>query len=253
MESLHGLDEVTKRIARRHNIDINKIDFQQVRRNRDKREQEKAIQFTKESININRKRMFNSSLVSDFSDLKSDFADFKVNTQEQAKELAQAKNIANRIYKGDKGNFLFTGKPGLGKTMLAVSILSGLNSLDCPLTCYFLSFEMFISMQRQSFGDQYIKQQLIKVEKCAKNCDVLVLDDLGTETAMKSDGNDEARNFTQEMLFKLADYRKNKVNIVTSNNQGKKLQKMYHPKIISRLIAKDPNNVIQFEGKDQRP
>lgn len=251
MDSLHGLDAVSKRIALKHGVDYDGIDFKKVISEREQREHKWAIEFTKKNQQLKRKGIFKSSLVSDWDDLRFNFSDFETNTTEQKNELAKAKNIANKIYQGETGNFLFTGKPGLGKSMLAVSILNGLNSLDTPLSCYFISFAMFVNNNQMSFHDQGLQDDNYRVEQCVKNCDVLVIDDLGSESSLQSKTG-EATNYAQKILFRFADYRKNKVNIITTNNTGRELQKLYDPKIISRLMTKRPENSILFTGKDMR-
>lgn len=248
---MFGLDNVSRRIAKKHGINYSGIDFEKVISERDKREEQRAIEFTKKNIQVKREGIFRSSLVSDFSDLQYNFGDFETNTPSQVNELKQAKDIANRIYTGDTGNFLFTGEPGLGKSMLAVSILNGLNGLDTTLSCYFLSFAMFVNNSQMAFKDEFLKRDNYKVEECVKNCDVLVIDDLGSESSLQSKTS-EASNYAQRILFRFADYRKSKTNIITTNNTGHELQQLYDPKIISRLMTKKAANTIKFSGEDMR-
>ena len=79
---------------------------------------------------------------------------------------------------------------------------------------------------------------------------MLVLDDLGSESVLVN--NSEASNFTQKVLFRIADYRKNKPNIITTNNTSVQLRKMYNEKIVSRLLAKNSDNIVVFDGEDRR-
>ncbi|KRK64337.1 hypothetical protein FC72_GL000505 [Companilactobacillus tucceti DSM 20183] len=221
----------------------------------DERRKQDEINITKRYKAQEKYRMFNSSLVSDIDDLKSVFDDFDTDTPEQEQELLQARNIANEIYKGNTSNYLFTGKAGRGKTMLAVSILNGLKSLDTDITCLFVSAEMLINLERQAVTDKFNieKHDVYRIEKCIQKCDVLVLDDLGSETSFAS-GKDiqPATRFTQEVLFRIADYRKNKANIITTNNTGEELLRMYNGKIASRLLTKKRENAIVFDGQDMR-
>ncbi|WP_125769515.1 ATP-binding protein [Companilactobacillus furfuricola] len=221
----------------------------------DERRKQDEINITKRYKSQEKYRMFNSSLVSDIDDLKSVFDDFDTDTPEQEQELLQARNIANEIYKGNTSNYLFTGKTGRGKTMLAVSILNGLKSLETDISCLFVSVEMLINIERQAVTDKYNieKNDVYRIEKCIQKCDVLVLDYLGSETSFVTGADIQpATRFTQEVLFRIADYRKNKANIITTNNTGSELQRMYNGKIISRLLTKKPENVIVFGGKDRR-
>lgn len=250
MEPLN-LDGPMRRIAAKHGIDINKIDIDQVLKQRDQREELEAIKFTNMNNRIKRMRLFNSSLISDAEDLHQFFSDFEISDDEQSIEFNKATDIANRIMSGEVGNYTFAGKAGSGKTMLAVSILNQIMNSKTNLSCYFVSFSMLLNMTLVGIKDFSMKQKAWDVEDCIKACDVLVLDDLGSESAMKS-VTDEASNYTQSLLFRLADYRKSKVNIVTTNNSSKELQSIYNPKIYSRLIAKKSNNAIRFDSKDMR-
>lgn len=250
MEHLN-LDGPMRRIASKHGINLAKIDMDDVLKNRDEREKTESIRFTRMNNRIKRKRIFDSSLISDVEDLNQTFSDFEVNDEKQSVELNKSKDISKRIAQGEVGNFTFSGNAGSGKTMLAVSILNNIMNTNDTLTCYFVSFPMLVNEVLGGINDYEMKLDSLKAEKCIKNCDVLVLDDLGSETAMKSDVR-EASDHTQSLLFRLADYRKNKVNIVTTNNTSKELQNIYNNKIYSRLIAKKARNAIKFDSKDMR-
>lgn len=250
MEPLN-LDGPMRRIAAKHGIDLTKLNINQVLENRDQREEQESIKFTKMNNRIKRRRLYDSSLISDCDDLEQTFMDFKVIDDIQSVELSKAKNIASRIINGEIGNFTFSGRAGSGKTMLAISILNKILENDDSLSCYFVSFSMLLNMTLDGMKDSGMKQESWGVENCIKHCDVLVLDDLGSETAMKAETR-EATDYTQSLLFRLADYRKNKTNIVTTNNSSKELQSIYNPKIYSRLIAKKADNAIRFDSRDMR-
>ena len=259
-------DSTIKMIARKHNIDLSKIDTSRPDLSTEQKQKawdriwgEKKNKefevFERKFQENNRKRLFNSALISDIDDLKQTFNDFKVINNKQKVELLGAKKIAYRIINGEVGNFTFSGNAGSGKTMLAISILNQVMLSNKSLSCYFASFAMMAQMGKDSINDEGIKRDLIRTEKCIKACDILVLDDLGSESAFKSNnqyGDNEASNYTQKILFRIADYRKSKVNIVTTNNSSKELQEIYNPKIYSRLIAKKLGNAIRFDSEDMR-
>lgn len=254
MESFKdSMEEVMRFVQKKHGtIDINP---DEVLATRDAREHERSIEFTKKLIHQDRKRMFNSSLISDWDDLKQSFSHFKVTDQYQDIELSKAKNIADRIISGETGNYTFSGSAGAGKTMLAVSILNYINAQDVNLKCLFVSMSMLMDLETASFsgadgGDTR------KLEKCIKNCDILVLDDLGSESTLQvQEGNrgiPQSKDYVQRALFRICDYRKSKTNIVTTNNTSVEIQRIYNPKIYSRLIAKKKENVIVFNSRDMR-
>ncbi len=253
MESMgFAIDQMVKQLAKKGiNIDPSNIDD-----DREKLQEQESIRFTKQLHQSERKRIFKSSLVSDPDDLKTVFDDFDTDTPELQRELLQAKKIGKDIYLGSKENYLFSGDPGRGKTMLAVSILNALNSIQsCELSCLFVSVEMFMNLEWTVYknNNSWDKDELYKAEQCIRKCDVLVLDDLGSETTFKTGSAvDQSTKHKQEVLFRIADYRKSKANIITTNNTTNELQSMYHPKIVSRLLTRDPTHFIQFVGKDKR-
>jgi len=246
-----------RQIAHKHGIDLSKMDFKEINSQREERMNQEAIRLTKRNIESKKRRFLEYSLVSDESDLKQNFNDFSVGDSLQQMELDKAKQIAERISNGETGNFTFSGNAGSGKTLLAVSILNYVNTNSYKKLCYFLSFEMYMTMVKASFNDNRLKDDVQIIEMCVRDSDLLVLDDLGSETFMqhidqRKKEPTQASEFTQEALFRFADYRKNKTNIVTTNNSSKELQSIYNSKIYSRLIAKKAENAIRFDSRDMR-
>jgi len=246
-----------RQIARKHGIDINKMDFKKINSEREERMNREAIRLTKRNKISKKRRFLDYSVASDESDIKHTFDDFSVGDELQRAELDKAKQIAERISNGETGNFTFSGNAGSGKTLLAVSILNYVNTNSYNKLCYFLSFEVYMMMVKASFNDSRLKSDVQMIEMCVRDSDLLVLDDLGSETFMqhvddKKKNPTQASEFTQELLYRFADYRKNKTNIVTTNNTSKELQSIYNPKIYSRLIAKKANNAIRFDSRDMR-
>ncbi|AYE37793.1 ATP-binding protein [Companilactobacillus zhachilii] len=251
---MFGFDDYMRKIARKHGIDLNKANIQDAIDHRDERQEQESIKFTKENNKVKRKRMFDSSVVSDPIILSKTFDDFNITDKIQKSEFDKARSIADRILNGEKGNFTFSGTPGAGKTLSAVSILNKIQHSDSSLTCYFASVSMLAQMNKDSIQYPEIKTDFINAERCIKQCDILVLDDLGSETSFQKNIK-EASDYQQAMLFRLADYRaenKNKVNIVTTNNTSKELKRIYNGKIYDRLIASNFDNVIKFTSKDCR-
>jgi DNA replication protein DnaC len=76
------------------------------------------------------------------------------------------------------------------------------------------------------------------IEKYMREVDVLVLDDFGKETQK------EAKEKVAGMLFRLADARKGKATIMTSNDNAVALANKYDNATLSRLIPKNPQHVI---------
>jgi len=71
------------------------------------------------------------------------------------------------------------------------------------------------------------QQRAINIEKCIQHADLVVWDDLGNETSLIRPYIQiklaQASEYKQEVLFTLADSRKDKVDIFTTNNSDKEL------------------------------
>lgn len=225
-------------------------EFVEKRLERKKIEEQKMVD---ELFREEKRRMLAGSLISDSNDLKVHFEDFQTDSMEQLRVLKAGRDIANRIYLGSKDNFVFTGNVGSGKTMLAVAVLNGINE-SCPRkTCLFVSSAMLINLEREALisSSDFIKNKVYRLEKRIQKCDLLVLDDLGSETSLHEDIT-ESSEFIQRTMFRIADYRKNKANIVTTNNNSDEVCEMYNQKIVSRLLTKNLKNVVIFSGEDMR-
>ena len=146
---------------------------------------------------------------------------------------------------------IFYGTPGEGKTHLAMAILNAVNeNANPPQKCLFIDINELISRIYSSFKNTtqlWTKDYAIKKLKSA---DLLVLDDVGSESSMKSDTS-EASNFIQEVLKKVLDGQKRL--IITTNLTSHQLSQVYNPKIVSRMFAHSRGYAIDFSGiKDKR-
>lgn len=223
------------------------LDTSKIQKDRDKREKENSMKFTKEYLSGDRSDIFKSSLIGNKESLKQTFDDFQVMNDKQNKELEQATNIAARIANGEKHKFIFYGKPGTGKTMLAISIL---NKLKSDYSCLFVDIAMFIELTK-NFKDERAKLQVNSLYKAMSNADVLVLDDVGSESSMQRKAT-EASTYNQRILFNIAQSRDDKTTIITTNNSGAELNQIYNKKLISKLMNTDKQNVISFDSEDYR-
>ena len=134
-------------------------------------------------------------------------------------------------------NLLFLGEPGLGKTHLTLAIVSAvLEKGYMPI--YAPADNLFSIIQKEKFEGENkgSYDQML-------NCDLLVIDDLGTEMAT---------SFTKSALYNLINTRllTKKPTIINTNLSLKEIQEIYSPRIVSRLIGNFDTN--KFIGTDIR-
>ena len=134
-------------------------------------------------------------------------------------------------------NLLFLGEPGLGKTHLTLAIVSGVIEKGY-IPIYAPADNLFSIIQREKFDgiNKGSYEQMLE-------CDLLVIDDLGTELA---------NSFTKSALYNLINTRllTKKPTIINTNLTLNEIQEIYSPRIVSRLIGNFDAN--KFLGNDIR-
>ncbi len=134
-------------------------------------------------------------------------------------------------------NLLFLGEPGLGKTHLTLAIVSGVIEKGY-LPVYSPAENLFSTVEKEKFQGEnngaYEQMQ---------SCDLLVIDDLGTEMVTA---------FTKSVLYTLINTRllSKKPTIINTNLSLKEIEDIYSPRITSRLIGN--YNANKFLGNDIR-
>ena len=130
---------------------------------------------------------------------------------------------------------------GTGKTYLASSIVGELNKRKV-LTVFLTSNELnsiFLKMHRQEIDRELVFDILTA-------CDLLVIDDLGTEPLYN--------NVTAEYLLSIISERldKKKHFIITTNLTKSEILNRYSERFLSRISDKKQTAIIPFNGKDLR-
>ena len=136
---------------------------------------------------------------------------------------------------------LLTGATGLGKTFLLHCIENRL--LDrgfSPISV--TAYRLFETMRGCHFSDPEKRQEFDQLVKC----DMLIIDDLGTEPIMQ--------NITREYLFTLLNERMSqRRHTVAATNLGiSELMSIYGERVFSRLFDMMNVSVVQLKGKDLR-
>ncbi len=134
-------------------------------------------------------------------------------------------------------NLLFLGAPGLGKTHLSMAIVAGVIEKGY-LPVYGPAENLFSAIEKEKFHGENIGTY-----EQMQNCDLLVIDDLGTEMVT---------SFTKSVLYNLINTRllSKKPTIINTNLSIKEIEELYSPRITSRLIGNFDANM--FLGNDIR-
>lgn len=143
----------------------------------------------------------------------------------------------------DSVNLLFRGGTGLGKTFLSACIARVVSEKGFSVV-YDTCVSVIDAFETQKFerNTESSAESSSQVRRYL-NCDLLILDDLGTEMTTA---------FTQSALYTLINTRLTggKKTIISTNLSDDELQRRYSPQIVSRL--KGEYMTLQFLGRDIR-
>ncbi len=137
------------------------------------------------------------------------------------------------------GSLLFVGGTGLGKTMLSACIASAVVEKGHSV-CYESASRLFSKLEKNRFSpDDETRAQIRQFE----SCDLLILDDLGTELP----GNFVTAAFYSLLNDRLLD---GKPMIISTNLTMEEIAQRYSPQIASRLRGSFQS--FPFVGEDIR-
>lgn len=201
------------------------------------------------------------SIVTDHTLLDATFGGFDVNCKEQHDNREKVASLVPRILNGEYLNLWLIGDAGKGKSHLAMSLLNALNAEgkrqltaafeqdermdDKGISCLFIGFDEMLRLVRDSFNNkdsQYTESYF--VDWCVR-VDVLVIDDLGAETG-SIHASKQATDFVHRMLYAIANGRRGKTTVITTNLEPDQRYQLYDAKILSRLS----DNMAALRFKD---
>jgi len=139
----------------------------------------------------------------------------------------------------DSGNLLLTGAPGLGKTFLSAAIAREVSDGGFSVV-YDTAVHVFDRFEARKFAredeaDEDVSRIL--------NCDLLILDDLGTEMTTA---------FVQSAFYQIINTRlmEKRATILNTNLSVEEIAKRYSPQVASRIEGE--YKVLLFCGQDIR-
>jgi DNA replication protein DnaC len=158
------------------------------------------------------------------------------------KVVAGCKNFVKHFHK-NHDNLLLLGNTGVGKTFLANCIAKDL--LDHGYTVIYLTaFRLFDILEKHKFGkDEDSSQTASNQFDYILDCDLLIIDDLGTELN---------NAFTNSQLYLIINERllKQKSTIISTNLSLPNINTNYGERIFSRIVSS--YNVQRIIGEDIR-
>ena len=135
-------------------------------------------------------------------------------------------------------NLLLFGRPGLGKTHLSAAIAREVSGKGFSVV-YDTAGHVFERFEVQKFGRDEAERDVERV----LNCDLLILDDLGTELTTA---------FVQSALYQILNSRllEKRSTIVSTNLMPEAIGQRYSPQIASRIEGE--YQLLPFVGEDIR-
>lgn len=141
----------------------------------------------------------------------------------------------------EKGNLLFFGTVGVGKSFLSGCVASELIEKGYSVL-YYSAITLFEILSKETFHNSS-KDNLYNLYDYLYNCDLLIVDDLGTETT---------NSFVSSQLFALINERelRKKSTIISSNLSLEDIRDRYSDRIFSRIC--NSFKILKLTGYDIR-
>ena len=152
-------------------------------------------------------------------------------------------NYARKFGRFSTRNLLLSGAPGLGKTFLSACIARTVSENGFSVV-YDTAGNIFAQFEARKFQRDSVDGLEARDEtRRYLNCDLLILDDLGSELTTQ---------FTQSALYELVNTRLvgERYTVISTNLTMEELSQRYSPQIASRLLGE--YHLLEFFGEDIR-
>lgn len=216
-------------------------------------EKNEAAKMTDEHYNNDSDWLSQKSIYLDKALKYANFDSYITEDKETTRNKEKALEIARSYYKGETFNTILQGRPGAGKSHLAMSILKNVNKFSKPSRkCLFISIDELMRRIKASFNDRESFYTEANMVELLANADLLVIDDLGSETGSIL-SEKVATDYTTQVLYAVFNARTTKSTIITTNLDGEGLVKKYDSRLISRMHIGSEGHIIAFkETTDKR-
>lgn len=191
-----------------------------------------------------------SSTVVDSDIFGKTLENFEAKSEKQRQALKIARQTATDILAGQSAHCMFTGATGTGKSHLAMGILYAvLVGSKYEKKVAFIDFREFLRQTKRGFNDDAARFMIDRVTEEIKKMDVVVIDDLGSESGDAAN-NYQASAWNTDMATSIFAARENKPTIITTNRTGSDLKRIYGDRVVSRITHHVDGRVMLFNGMD---
>lgn len=165
---------------------------------------------------------------------------FGISPREQMEMIYETAVNYARKFSLRSRSLLMNGGTGLGKTFLSACIARQVVSLGYSVV-YDTAIHVFSCLEKQKFGGATEEEN--RMAQRIMECDLLILDDLGTEMQT---------SFVSPALYSVINGRilEGRPSIISTNLSLGELSRRYTPQIASRLMGEYVN--LMFMGQDIR-